>query len=105
MAGWWRGLDSNQCSLRRQIYSLMDLTTLPPLHIFPGRKTKRACVSSGRFMVGCRKGVNTLAVIARKKLGRHAFCGKLQCVALASRARFALIGASGFALRAGIAQW
>ena len=30
---WWRGLDSNQCSLRRQIYSLMDLTTLPPLHI------------------------------------------------------------------------
>lgn len=39
--GWWRGLDSNQCSLRRQIYSLMDLTTLPPLHIFPGRKRTR----------------------------------------------------------------
>src|SRR5690606_2399862 len=33
LRGWWRGLDSNQCSLRRQIYSLMDLTTLPPLHI------------------------------------------------------------------------
>ena len=29
---WWRGLDSNQCTLSGQIYSLMDLTTLPPLH-------------------------------------------------------------------------
>ena len=31
-AGWWRGLDSNQCTLSEQIYSLPDLTTLPPLH-------------------------------------------------------------------------
>ncbi len=29
---WWRGLDSNQRTLSGQIYSLMDLTTLPPLH-------------------------------------------------------------------------
>ena len=28
---WWRGLDSNQCTQSGQIYSLVDLTTLPPL--------------------------------------------------------------------------
>ena len=47
---WWRGLDSNQCSLRRQIYSLMDLTTLPPLHILPGRK--RSALASRRAVYG-----------------------------------------------------
>ena len=97
---WWRGLDSNQCSLRRQIYSLMDLTTLPPLHILrAGNETRLR--SSGRFMVGCRKGVNTLAHLSRKKLVRHAFCGKPGAGGLASLARFALIGASGFALQGG----
>ena len=59
----------------------------------------------GRFMVGCRKGVNTLRRLSSKKLVQHAFCGKLLTRALASAARFALIGAGGFALRAGIAQW
>ncbi len=29
---WWRGLDSNQRTHSGQIYSLVDLTTLPPLH-------------------------------------------------------------------------
>ena len=32
MGCWWRGLDSNQRTLSEQIYSLPDLTTLPPLH-------------------------------------------------------------------------
>ena len=30
--GWWRGLDSNQRTHRGQIYSLLPLTTRPPLH-------------------------------------------------------------------------
>ncbi len=29
---WWRGLDSNQRTQRGQIYSLLPLTTRPPLH-------------------------------------------------------------------------
>src|SRR5689334_22439210 len=29
---WWRGLDSNQRTLCGQIYSLLPLTTRPPLH-------------------------------------------------------------------------
>ena len=33
--GWWRGLDSNQRTHSGQIYSLLDLTTLPPLHRVP----------------------------------------------------------------------
>src|SRR5690349_371712 len=37
--GWWRGLDSNQCTLSEQIYSLPDLTTLPPLHSEPEKQT------------------------------------------------------------------
>ena len=32
LAGWWRELDSNQRTLGGQIYSLVDLTTLPSLH-------------------------------------------------------------------------
>lgn len=32
LQGWWRELDSNQRTLGGQIYSLMDLTTLPSLH-------------------------------------------------------------------------
>jgi hypothetical protein len=47
----------------------MDLTTLPPLHIF-GQETERIGVSSGRFMVGCRKSVNTQAHKTRKILVR-----------------------------------
>ena len=30
---WWRGLDSNQRSRRRQIYSLLPLATREPLHV------------------------------------------------------------------------
>ena len=43
---WWRGLDSNQRTLSGQIYSLVDLTTLPPLHkdADAGRK---ACAHGG----------------------------------------------------------
>jgi hypothetical protein len=49
---WWRGLDSNQCTLSGQIYSLMDLTTLPPLHNNVAWVGNEALgVSSGRFMV------------------------------------------------------
>ncbi len=29
---WWRGQDSNLCTLCGQIYSLLPLTTRPPLH-------------------------------------------------------------------------
>lgn len=47
----------------------MDLTTLPPLHIF-GQDTERIGVSSGRFMVGCRNSVNTQAHKTRKILAR-----------------------------------
>ena len=49
---WWRGLDSNQCTLSGQIYSLMDLTTLPPLHnnvAWVGNEAPGRFV--GRFMV------------------------------------------------------
>ena len=51
---WWRGLDSNQCTLSGQIYSLMDLTTLPPLHnnvAWVGNEAPWRVV--GRFMVVC----------------------------------------------------
>ncbi len=38
MGKWWRGLDSNQRTHSGQIYSLLDLTTLPPLHrVCPAR--------------------------------------------------------------------
>ena len=58
---WWRGLDSNQRSLRRQIYSLMDLTTLPPLlsKVAGSEATPRRGALSGRFMVIGRVPVNT----------------------------------------------
>ncbi len=38
---WWRGQDSNLCTLRGQIYSLLPLTTRPPLreHLHSQRLT------------------------------------------------------------------
>ena len=51
---WWRGLDSNQRTLSDQIYSLADLTTLPPLQnragdgASPGARTRRSAVYGDR---------------------------------------------------------
>src|SRR5690606_33215568 len=63
---WWRGLDSNQCSLRRQIYSLMDLTTLPPLHIF-GQEPKRVCVSLAGLWLAIAKLSTPLNALPKRK--------------------------------------
>ena len=42
---WWRGLDSNQRTLRGQIYSLLPLTTRPPL-----RREPQTILECARFV-------------------------------------------------------
>ncbi len=57
---WWRGMDSNHRTLSGQIYSLVDLTTLPPLHGFGGDE---------RVEAWRREAGNALGRIARRKNG------------------------------------
>ena len=49
--GWWRGLDSNQRTLRDQIYSLAPLTTRPPLLIFVKSAIKNYAASNKKRSV------------------------------------------------------
>lgn len=78
-AGWWRGLDSNQCTLSGQIYSLMDLTTLPPLHSRQARYERGngsfggPLRTTGRFMVIGSAPVNTHFAFSTNPQGTTAF--------------------------------
>ena len=43
---WWRGRDSNLRTQRGQIYSLLPLTTRPPLHGSPRLSNAQGCLSN-----------------------------------------------------------
>ena len=115
---WWRGLDSNQCTLSGQIYSLMDLTTLPPLHYNVAWVGKRSAVARRRGGLWwaddsvstplCQTTPDFQAKFAAKMPG---MCKKLRDhpdpfpQGVAFNGELALMPVASVTDRAGIAQW
>src|SRR5262249_44710630 len=76
---WWRGLDSNQRTLSEQIYSLPDLTTLPPLHARRKKARRPGACAPWRFMVRPPGAVNMkLARLAALRAARGGLRGRRQ---------------------------